>query len=138
MITASVMLFSCTIITMLRYTDITGLSPNSMLRLIIDWVKYDAHQRRMASSSNRAVTHDLTASNTSSARMTVGNNTIVVISLTDSWGGVDEIQCGGGQRKQEYKPKERPSPKAQMCRHYTGSKSTHRHVYALTATMDKF
>lgn len=28
------------------------------------------------------------------------------ISLTDSRGGVDEIQGGGGQRKQEYKPKE--------------------------------
>lgn len=66
------------------------------------------------------------------------NKTVPLISLTDSWGGVDEIQGGGGQRKQEYKPKEWPSPKAQMCRHHTGSRSTHaRARLRVLATMEQ-
>lgn len=41
------------------------------------------------------------------ARMSVmKNKATCLISLTDTGGGVDEIQDGGGQRKQEYKSKE--------------------------------
>lgn len=50
MITVAMMLFSSTVIIMVRYMDIIGLSSSIQPSLTIDWERYEAHLRRMASS----------------------------------------------------------------------------------------
>lgn len=50
MITVAMMLFSSTVIIMVRYMDIIGLSSSIQPSLTIDWERYEAQLRRMASS----------------------------------------------------------------------------------------
>lgn len=50
MITVAMMLVSSTVIIMVRYMDIIGLSSSIQPSLTIDWERYEARLRRMASS----------------------------------------------------------------------------------------